>query len=174
MKETDPPDVSSAAPGAWRYWAFISYAHSDSRWADWLHRALETYRLPVRLVGRPGPLGPLPRRLAPIFKDREELAGSSNLGEAIADALRQSRFLIVVCSPQSASSRWVSEEVRMFKALAGARRILAVIVGGDPDDAAQDCFGPALREGTLPDERSSPSPPTSARGRTASAGGSSS
>jgi TIR domain len=156
MKETDPPDVSSAAPGAWRYWAFISYAHSDSRWADWLHRALETYRLPVRLVGRPGPLGPLPRRLAPIFKDREELAGSSNLGEAIADALRQSRFLIVVCSPQSASSRWVSEEVRMFKALAGARRILAVIVGGDPDDAAQDCFGPALREGTLPDERIEP------------------
>lgn len=156
MKAPGLPDVSMAAPWAWRYWAFISYAHSDTQWADWLHRALETYPLPGRFVGRPGPLGPLPRRLFPIFKDREELAGSSNLGAAIADALRQSRFLVVISSPQSASSRWVSEEVRMFRALAGARRILAVIVAGDPEDAAHDCFGPALREGAGPEERIEP------------------
>jgi hypothetical protein len=44
----------------------------------------------------------------------------------------------------------------MFKSLVGARRILAVIVGGEPDDKAQDCFGPELREGARPDERIEP------------------
>ena len=27
----------------YRYRAFISYSHRDSGWADWLHRALESY-----------------------------------------------------------------------------------------------------------------------------------
>ena len=29
-----------------RYKAFISYSHEDNKWADCLHRALESYRLP--------------------------------------------------------------------------------------------------------------------------------
>lgn len=29
-----------------RYWAFISYTHTDEVVTTWLHRALETYRLP--------------------------------------------------------------------------------------------------------------------------------
>ena len=41
-----------------RYRAFISYSHSDERWAQWLHRALETYRLPRHLVGREAVFGP--------------------------------------------------------------------------------------------------------------------
>ena len=32
-----------------RYWAFISYTHADAKWGDWLHAALETYRVPSRL-----------------------------------------------------------------------------------------------------------------------------
>jgi len=23
-----------------KYWAFISYSHRDTQWADWLHKAL--------------------------------------------------------------------------------------------------------------------------------------
>ena len=34
-----------------RYSAFISYSHADTAVARWLHRALETYRLPKGLVG---------------------------------------------------------------------------------------------------------------------------
>lgn len=30
----------------YRYWAFISYSHQDEEWAGWLHRAIETYRVP--------------------------------------------------------------------------------------------------------------------------------
>ena len=34
-----------------RYRAFISYSHADRAWADWLHKALETYRVLSRPVG---------------------------------------------------------------------------------------------------------------------------
>ncbi len=33
-----------------KYWAFISYSHRDTQWADWLHKALESYRPPKRLI----------------------------------------------------------------------------------------------------------------------------
>ena len=35
-----------------RYWAFLSYSHRDKKWGDWLHKALETYHVPSRLIGR--------------------------------------------------------------------------------------------------------------------------
>jgi hypothetical protein len=35
-----------------KYYAFISYSHQDKKWGDWLHKALETYRVPKRLVGQ--------------------------------------------------------------------------------------------------------------------------
>ena len=57
-----------------RYSAFISYNHRDRRWAAWLHRELERYRLPKVLIGRESPIGVLERKLPPVFQDREELA----------------------------------------------------------------------------------------------------
>lgn len=35
----------------YKYWAFINYSHQDKQWGDWLHKALETYRVPLHLVG---------------------------------------------------------------------------------------------------------------------------
>jgi len=37
-----------------RYKAFISYSHQDDKWAAWLHRALESYRPPSKIVGQRG------------------------------------------------------------------------------------------------------------------------
>ena len=102
---------------AFKYWAFISYSHQDKTWGDWLHKALETYRVPARLVGRESRDGKVPKRLFPIFRDREELPTSSDLGSNINEALKASRYLIVICSPKSAVSRWVNEEVKAYKAL---------------------------------------------------------
>jgi len=56
-----------------RYSAFISYNHRDRRWAAWLHRELERYRIPKALIGRESVIGALERRLPPVFQDREEL-----------------------------------------------------------------------------------------------------
>lgn len=60
-----------------QYIAFISYSLSDSTIAKRLHGWLEAYRVPGRLVGRESPLGLVPRRLGPIFRDREELPTSA-------------------------------------------------------------------------------------------------
>jgi len=83
--------------------------------------------------------------LHPIFKDREELSASGSLGEAITTALERSTALIVVCSPASAASTWVNEEVRTFKAMHGPSRVFAVIAAGEPGHADNECFPPALR-----------------------------
>src|SRR5688572_9348213 len=98
-----------------KYRAFISYSHRDETWAAWLHRALETYRIPKSLVGQATATGSIPARLAPVFRDREELPTATDLGNILTQALRDSAFQIVICSPAAARSRWVNEEVLTFK-----------------------------------------------------------
>lgn len=134
---------------ALKYSAFISYNHRDRREAIRLHRALEGYRVPKRLRGCPSPLGVLGKRLPPFFRDRDELASSSDLAAAVREGLEQSAFLIVVCSPNSAQSRWVNEEIRSFIAMGRRDRIRLIVVDGVPmsDDPALDCIPPAILEG---------------------------
>ena len=119
-------------PSEFRYGAFISYRHvePDRAWAKWLHRELETYRVPkaLRLRGVAG-------RVARVFRDEEELAASPTLSTAIEDALVQSAFLIVVCSPRTPASRWVNEEVLRFRALGRGDQVLALLIEGEPSDA---------------------------------------
>ena len=134
-----------------RYSAFISYNHKDRRWAAWLHRELERYRLPQALVGSQSPLGPLERRLPPVFQDREELAASTNLANSVREALSEAATLIVICSRNGAASRWVNEEVRTFAALGRADRIQCLLVpeaGEEPEVAVSqsELFPPVLLE----------------------------
>ena len=128
-----------------RYSAFISYSHADCRVAQWLHHALETYRVPKKLVGSETPLGPVPRRLKPIFRDRDELPASGDLGTELRAAISDAEFQIVLCSPKAAQSHWVNEEILAFKRVHGDGRVLALIVDGEPGDAERECFPPALR-----------------------------
>jgi WD40 repeat protein len=134
-----------------RYRAFISYSHVDKKWGDWLHKALETYRVPKALVGQPSRTGPVPKRLYPIFRDREELPTATSLSEQIEQALEHSDYLIVICSPRSAQSMWVNEEILRFKRLGRSDRILAIVVDGEPNASDKpgheehECFPPALR-----------------------------
>lgn len=144
-----------------KYRAFISYSHSDERWAGWLHRSLETYRVPKRLVGTVTPFGPVPERLAPVFRDREELPTATNLGATLTRALEQSACQIVICSPRAAKSRWVGEEILTFKRLGREHRIFCLIVEGEPGSPTDECFPDALvrrlgPDGQLTDERGEP------------------
>jgi tetratricopeptide (TPR) repeat protein len=125
-----------------RYKAFISYAHGDERWARWLQRALENFKLPKSLrKAHPQ----MPARLFPIFRDRDELASSTDLSESIQRAMHDSETMILVCSPESAKSHWVNEEVRRFRATHGDDRIFCLMVRGSPQVDAADCaFPPAL------------------------------
>src|SRR5215212_3143856 len=124
--------VSSEPENEYKYWAFISYSHRDEEWARWLHKSLETYRVPKKIVGRQSGLGPIPRRIFPVFRDRDELPGAADLGGKLKNALRQSRYLIVICSPHSAKSQWVNEEIKTFKSFGREGRVLCLIVGGEP------------------------------------------
>ncbi|MBC7985928.1 MAG: toll/interleukin-1 receptor domain-containing protein, partial [Sphingomonadaceae bacterium] len=131
-----------------RYSTFISYNHRDRAWASWLHRALETWRVPKRLHGRDAPFGRIGERLPPVFRDREELATSADLAESVKQALAEAATLVVICSPNSAKSRWVDEEVRAFIAMGRQDRIRLVIVDGEPHsgDPATECLPPAILE----------------------------
>ncbi len=137
--------------GSGKYFAFISYSHADEKWGRWLHRRLERYRTPSRLAGSDGRDGKVARRIFPVFRDREELPTSSDLGATIQRALEDSRYLIVICSPRSAASHWVNEEVLSFKRLGRGNRILCLIVDGEPGATdkpgreGEECFPPAVR-----------------------------
>ena len=128
-------------PGVYKYWAFLSYSHVDERWASWLHHSLEQYRIPKGLIGRLSAFGPLPNRLFPVFRDREELACASSLNQEIEEALQCARYLIVICSPHSAVSRWVNEEIKAFKKLGRHDRVLAIIVEGEPNATERPDLG---------------------------------
>ncbi|RLA45065.1 MAG: hypothetical protein DRR42_19765 [Gammaproteobacteria bacterium] len=136
--------------GQKKYKAFISYSFADKQWGDWLHRALEVYRTPKPLVGKQTPIGPVPRRLHPIFKDREEEAASAGITVSIEQGLDKSEFLIVICSPRSAQSKWVNHEVAYFKQYHDPAKILTLIVDGEPgasfmpDREAEECFPQSL------------------------------
>ena len=124
-----------------RYKAFLSYSHKDSAAAGHLHRRLESYSLPRRLVGMDTERGPVPERLWPIFRDREELPAATDLSETVRQALAESGALVILCSPNSVDSLWVGEEIETFRRLNPDRPILAAILDGDPPD----CFPSALR-----------------------------
>lgn len=150
-----------------KYRAFISYSHRDKAWADWLHKALETYRVPPRLVGTKTDAGVVPGRIIPVFRDREELASATDLGRKVNEALGQSENLIVLCSPASAVSHWVNEEVLAYKRMGRGEHIFCLIVDGEPNATGvpghedEECFSPALRfkcgaDGGLTDESAEP------------------
>lgn len=133
-------------PHTEKYHAFISYSHHDSRWAKWVHTRLETYSIPKELRESSGV-----KTLRPIFRDREELPSSSNLSTELDRALCESRSLIIVCSPHSAKSEWVNEEVVRFRALGRTDKIFCLIVAGDPDPTSETfCFCDALSLGGVP------------------------
>jgi TIR domain-containing protein len=163
---SDHETVGGGGPD-FRYWAFISYSQRDVKWALWLHRELETYRLPRALVGRPIGQTKVPRRLLPVFRDRDELPSAGDLRGKIRESLEASRALIVICSPYGAASPWVNEEVRSFKVLGRADRIFPLIVDGEPYASERpelglpECFPPALRfavaaDGSVTNQRSDP------------------
>jgi hypothetical protein len=151
-------ETSQALNVDFKYWAFISYSHRDEAWAQWLHRAFETYRIPKQLVRHSGARdgGPSADRIYPVFRDRDELSGGFDLSEKITSALFQSRFLIVICSPRSAVSRHVQQEIETFENFGRERFVLCLIVDGEPGvsasshAASQECLPLAVRTRRTP------------------------
>ncbi|MBT0668331.1 TIR domain-containing protein [Novosphingobium profundi] len=122
------------------YHAFISYSHADEVAAGNLHRWLEGYRIPARLVGTRTERGTVGSRISPIFRDRAELPAASCLDSEVERALAHSGALLVLCSPEAASSRWVNAEIALFRRLHPDRPLIAALLRGEPAES----FPPAL------------------------------
>lgn len=135
----DAAEATPFAGGSQHYFAFLSYSHQDQAVADWLHDQLEKFRVPRHLVGRITDYGAVPRRLTPIFRDLKELPASDDLGTEIKAALAASRFLVVLCSPDAARSRWANAEIEAFKRAHPEGGVFAAILSGEP--FASDILG---------------------------------
>ena len=112
-----------------KYDAFISYRHSklDKFVAENLHKSLENYELPKNIKEKLNINGKTIKR---VFRDQEELPLSSNLEDPIVDALKQSKYLIVICSPRLKDSLWCKKEIETFKKIRGRKNIFCVLIEG--------------------------------------------
>jgi tetratricopeptide (TPR) repeat protein len=126
------------------YSAFISYSSADVAHARWLHRALESYKLAANSGIEHPALRPDGRRLKPVFRDRDELSASHDLGASIRRALSECEALIVLCSPAAARSKWVNAEVEEYQRLGRAARTFCLLVEAQENGSIEGCFPPAL------------------------------
>jgi len=140
-----------ASPVEFPYRAFISYSHADTKWANWLHGRLESFRIDRDLIGRQTAMGLIPRTLRPIFRDRDDFTAGHSLSEQTFAALDASAALIVLGSPNAAKSHYVNEEVRLFRQRHPDRPLIPIILDGMPGDPAAECFPPALKFGVAAD-----------------------
>ena len=67
-----------------------------------------------------------------LFRDKEELPITSNLSDDIYRALKNSDFLIVICSVHTKESVWVQREIETFLQTHDISRVLTVLVNGEP------------------------------------------
>lgn len=126
-----------------RYRSFISYSQQDKVWGRRLQSWLETYRVPVGVLAdvQSG------QRLGRFFRDEAEMPAASDIGAVVREAIETAESLIVVCSPRSAQSVWVSSEIAHFRKTNPDGKVLAVIVDGvaNSGDPKTECFPAALR-----------------------------
>ena len=115
-------------------YAFISYSHKDTKIAMWLQNKLEKYSIPTSLLPFINSENLPPNNslvLRPIFMDRTDLTAGI-LANTLEENLVAPRYLIVICSPNSAKSEWVSKEVQMFVESGRLDRIITFVIGGVP------------------------------------------
>lgn len=116
-----------------KYDAFISYRRDDIdlELANILHKELESFKLPKNVIKKMKEADPnASTSITRVFKDSAELPSSESLEDQIVDALRQSRFLIVICSPRLKESKWCQKEIETFAAMYGRDRILTLLIDG--------------------------------------------
>lgn len=145
------PPPAHEMPEAKRYrnLAFLSYSHRDMALARRLHADLETYRLPRRQSCDRDVLAD-GKRVRPVFRDQTDLdIRDDSFWNQIDEQLKESRFLLVLCSPSAAASANVDKEVAAFL---GSRddaleSILPILHGGNiaAVDGPRQCLPPSLQ-----------------------------
>ena len=151
-----PDYQSSNVPAEFAYLAFLSYARDDNLgdgqcWADWMKGMIQSFPVPQRLVGQATDFGKVAGNLGEVFLDRTGMAPALDLTAALRTKLGQSRFLVLIGSPKSATSRYVGLEIEEFAKFHGIERIILVAIDGDePETWVHSKFIGCLRGAKLP------------------------
>ena len=120
-----------------KYDAFISYRHCelDQFIAVTLHKELEAFKLPNAIAKQLETKGNNKKKIERVFRDRDELPITNNLADPITNALRNSEFLLVICSPRIKESLWCRKEIETFISMHGREKVFAVLIEGEPADS---------------------------------------
>jgi tetratricopeptide (TPR) repeat protein len=112
------------------YDAFISYSHAKDKAVA---AALQAVK---QKLGKPW----YRRRALRIFRDDTSLAATPQLWSSIEAALSQSRYLVLLASPEAAASRWVCKEVGYWLEHKSVDTVLVALTDGVLiwDDAVGD------------------------------------
>ena len=101
----------------------------DSQIAAEIQRRLEHFAVPRSIQKKTGK-----KKIDRIFRDKEELPITSDLNDDITEALANSDYLIVICSPRTGESVWVEREIETFLKTHSRREVLTVLAEGEPAD----------------------------------------
>jgi tetratricopeptide (TPR) repeat protein len=103
------------------YDAFISYSHAKDKPVA---SALQSV---IQKLGKPW----YRRRALRLFRDDTSLSATPHLWPTIEKALSESRFLLVLASPEAAASQWVNKEVTWWLEHKGIDTLLLAVVDGE-------------------------------------------
>jgi WD40 repeat protein len=112
------------------YDAFISYSHRlDAAITARLQSELEHFAKPWYQM-----------RALHVFRDQTSLAASPHLWTTIEEALSDSGWLILMASPESAQSSWVSREISWWRTHRPMNHLLVAVTQGEVawDESAGD------------------------------------
>jgi hypothetical protein len=103
------------------YDAFISYSHRlDAAITARLQAELQRFAKPWYRM-----------RALHVFRDQTSLAASPHLWTTIEEALADSSWLILMASPESAQSGWVSREISWWRAHRPVNHLLIAVTDGE-------------------------------------------
>ncbi len=142
--------MASNTADTYAFHAFISYrrGEKDEKYARRLQRKLEAYRIPTAVESAEvtANAGQSARHFK-VFRDKSDLGSHPTVSEGLHKSLDLCRYLIVICSPRSAYSEYVNQEVRHFMEQGRAGYIIPVIIDGKPapgSGAADNCYPDSL------------------------------
>ena len=135
---------------SYKYFAFISYNTKDAKWARKIQRKLEHYRMPTTLCNQKGWAKNPP--IQPVFFAETDIQPGP-LDKELKQRLEQSRYLIIICSPNSAKSNWVGKEIQYFIDLQRESNIHLFIIEGIPysGDINTECIHPSIKKSDIPE-----------------------
>ncbi|XP_034199575.1 disease resistance protein RPV1-like [Prunus dulcis] len=110
--------MSLPSPSQWKYDVFLSFRGEDTRigFTDHLYDKLEWQTIKT-------------------FRDNEELQRGKTIAPELLTAIEQSRFAIVVLSPNYASSSWCLDEItKIVECMETRGTILPIFYHVDPSD----------------------------------------